>query len=78
MGYAVTAGHYLVLCLESAPVEQTAMNEDVSTLTVYDGSLQCKKCDYPMTPLEAMYSDDGLCPYCRNAKYEKHAKNLMA
>ena len=51
--------------------------EDISTTTIYDGSLQCKKCGYPMTPLEALYSDDALCPYCRNAKYEKHAKDLM-
>jgi len=54
------------------------MAEDVSTTTIYDGTLFCKKCDYPMTPLESMYSDDGLCPYCRNEKYEKHARNLMA
>jgi len=54
------------------------VDEDVSTLTIYDGTLPCKKCGYPMTPLEAMYSDDGLCPYCRNEKYEKHAKNLMS
>jgi len=52
--------------------------EDVSTTTIYDGSVMCKKCGYPMTPLEAMYSDDDLCPYCRNAKYEKHAKNFIA
>jgi len=53
------------------------MEENVSTLTIYDGTLLCKKCGYPMTPLEAMYSDDGLCPYCRNEKYEKHTKNLL-
>jgi predicted nucleic-acid-binding Zn-ribbon protein len=52
--------------------------EEVSTLTIYDGSVVCKKCGYPMTPLEAMYSDDGLCPHCRNANYEKHSKTLMA
>jgi predicted nucleic-acid-binding Zn-ribbon protein len=53
------------------------MNEDISTLTIYDGSLKCKNCGYPMTPLEAMYSDNGLCPYCRNKSYEKHAKDRM-
>ena len=52
--------------------------EKVSTLTVYDGSIPCKKCGYLMTPLEVMYSADGLCPNCRNANYEKHAKTLMA
>jgi hypothetical protein len=51
--------------------------DDISTLTIYDGTLPCRKCGYPMTPLEAMYSDDGLCPYCRNEKYEKHAEGLM-
>jgi predicted Zn-ribbon and HTH transcriptional regulator len=54
------------------------MDEEISTTTIYDGSRMCKNCGYPMTPLEALYSDDGLCPYCRNEKYEKHAKNLMA
>jgi len=54
------------------------MAEDISTTTIYDGTLVCKNCGYPMTPLEAMYSDDGLCPYCRNANYEKHSKSLMA
>ena len=54
------------------------MAEDISTLTVYDGTVLCKKCGYPMTPLESMYSPDGICPDCRNLKYEKHAKGLMA
>ena len=54
------------------------MSEDISTTTIYDGTIMCKACGYPMTPLEALYSDDGLCPYCRNQKYEKHAKNMMA
>jgi len=53
------------------------MADDISTTTIYDGTLFCKKCEYPMTPLEAMYSDNGLCPNCRNKNYEKHAKNLM-
>ena len=53
------------------------MTEDITTQTIYDGSLVCKKCGYPMTPLEAMYSDDGLCPYCRNSKAEKHVKSGM-
>ena len=52
--------------------------EEISTLTIYDGSLECKKCGYPMTPLEAMYSDNGLCPNCRNLQYEGHAKKLMS
>ncbi len=52
-------------------------SEDISTVTIYDGSLQCKNCGYPMTPLEAMYSEDGRCPYCRNQNYEKHAKRGM-
>lgn len=51
--------------------------DDVSTVTIYDGTILCKKCDYPMTPLEAMYSDDGLCPHCRNLNYQGHAKKLM-
>ena len=51
--------------------------EETSTVTIYDGTLPCKNCGYPMTPLEALYSDDGLCPYCRNEKYEKHARGLM-
>ena len=54
------------------------MDEDISTVTIYDASLACKRCGYPMTPLEGLYSDDGLCPHCRNKKYEKHAKNFMA
>ena len=52
--------------------------EEISTVTIYDGSLPCKKCGYPMTPLEALYSDMGLCPYCRNQQYEGHAKKLMS
>ena len=52
--------------------------EDISTVTLYEGSLPCKKCGYPMTPLEALYSDLGLCPYCRNLQYEGHAKKLMS
>lgn len=52
--------------------------EEISTLTIYDGSVECKKCGYPMTPLEAMYSDNGLCPNCRNLQYEGHAKKLMS
>jgi Zn finger protein HypA/HybF involved in hydrogenase expression len=51
--------------------------EEITTMTIYDGSLPCKKCNYPMTPLEALYSDMGLCPYCRNKQYEGHAKRLM-
>lgn len=54
------------------------MAENISTITIYDASLACRKCGYPMTPLEGLYSDDGLCPHCRNQKYEKHAKNFMA
>ena len=38
------------------------MQEEVSTITVYDGSQQCKVCGQIMTPLEAMYSEDGRCP----------------
>lgn len=52
--------------------------EEISTVTIYDGSVECKNCGYPMTPLEALYSDNGLCPYCRNERYEKHSKNLMS
>lgn len=51
--------------------------DDISTVTIYDGTVMCKKCGYPMTPLEAMYSDNGLCPHCRNQQYEGHAKKLM-
>jgi len=54
------------------------MAENMSIVTIYDASLACKKCDYPMTPLEGLYSDDGLCPHCRNQKYEKHAKSFKA
>ena len=53
------------------------MSEAISTTTIYDGTMFCKKCGYPMTPIEALYSDNGLCPYCRNEKYEKHSKSLM-
>ena len=51
--------------------------EDVSTVTIYDGTVFCKKCGQPMNPVEAMYSPDGVCPTCRNLKYENHAKRLM-
>lgn len=47
-------------------------------MTIYDGSMVCKKCGAPMTPIEVLYSDDDLCPHCRNAKYERHAKSFMA
>jgi predicted nucleic-acid-binding Zn-ribbon protein len=30
-----------------------------------------------MTPLEVMYAGGELCPKCRNARYEKHAKGFM-
>jgi len=53
------------------------MDEEITTVTIYDGTVPCKNCDYPMTPIEALYSDDGLCPYCRNMRYEAHAKRLM-
>ena len=52
--------------------------DDISTLTIYDGTVMCRKCGAPMTPLEVMYSDGDLCPHCRNLKYEYHAKKLMA
>jgi hypothetical protein len=58
-------------------LQEVAAVDDVSTVTIYDGTILCKKCDYPMTPLEAMYSDDGLCPHCRNLNYQGHAKKLM-
>ena len=51
--------------------------DDISTLTIYDGTVMCRKCGAPMTPLEVMYSDGDLCPHCRNAKYEYHMKRLM-
>lgn len=54
------------------------MTEEISTLTVYDGSKQCKVCGQVMSPLEVMYSEDGRCPYCRNQNYERHAKRGMA
>ena len=59
-------------------LQEVVAVDDVSTVTIYDGTILCKKCDYPMTPLEAMYSDDGLCPHCRNLNYQGHAKKLMA
>lgn len=59
-------------------LQEVVAVDDVSTVTIYDGTIMCKKCGYPMTPLEAMYSDDGLCPHCRNLNYQGHAKNLMS
>ena len=59
-------------------LQEVAAVDDVSTVTIYDGTIMCKKCGYPMTPLEAMYSDDGLCPNCRNLNYQGHAKKLMS
>ena len=50
----------------------------ISTTTIYDGTVFCKKCGQPMNPVESMYSPEGICPHCRNLKYEHHAKKLMA
>ena len=50
--------------------------DQVSTVTIYDGTVFCRKCGAPMTPLEVLYSDSDVCPHCRNEVYEKHAKKL--
>ena len=53
------------------------MDEEITAVTIYEGTVPCTNCDYPMTPIEALYSDDGLCPYCRNMKYEKYARKML-
>lgn len=50
--------------------------DQISTVTIYDGTVFCRKCGAPMTPLEVLYSDSDVCPHCRNEVYEKHAKKL--
>jgi|APCry1669190327_1035288.scaffolds.fasta_scaffold00626_11 hypothetical protein len=55
------------------------MLDDISTETIYDGSVPCRRCGMVMTPLEVMYSYDGrTCPACRNAKMEAHVRGGMS
>lgn len=52
--------------------------EDISTETIYDGSVMCPKCGLFMTPVEVMYTGGKMCPTCRNALYGKHMKGAMS
>jgi uncharacterized paraquat-inducible protein A len=54
------------------------MQEDISTITIYDGSQPCRKCGMIMSPIDVMYSEDGYCPYCRNMRHELHKKGAMS
>jgi len=54
------------------------MVEDVTTETIYSGTVICPKCAMPMTPVEAMYTDGKMCPSCRNGLYGKHMKARMS
>ena len=51
--------------------------ETINIETVYEGSQICPRCGNLLTPLEVLYTSLGLCPDCRNAKYEEHAKRGM-
>ena len=53
------------------------MIEEVSTETIYDGSVMCPKCGLFMTPVEAMYTGGTMCPTCRNLKHGAHVKGAM-
>ena len=54
------------------------MSDEISTETIYEGSVQCPKCDRIMTPLEVLYAGGKLCPDCRNRRYEYYTKNKMS
>lgn len=54
------------------------MEEQISTLTIYDGSRLCKKCGSVMDPLVVLYGDGKVCPTCRNMKYERARKGAMS
>lgn len=51
--------------------------EEISTETIYDGSVQCPECGNWMTPVEAMYTGGKMCPTCRNRRYGRHLKGAM-
>jgi hypothetical protein len=53
------------------------MVEEISTLTIYDGSRICRKCGEVMDPVVVMYGDGKVCPTCRNLKYESARKGAM-
>lgn len=52
--------------------------EEITTETIYDGSVECPKCGLFMTPLEVMYAGKKMCPTCRNGLYGKHMKRAMS
>lgn len=52
--------------------------DEVTTETIYDGSMLCPKCGKAMTPLEVMYTDGKMCPWCRNDNYGVHMKRRMS
>jgi hypothetical protein len=54
------------------------MSEEITTETIYEGSVQCPKCERIMTPLEVLYAGGKLCPDCRNRRYEYYTKNKMS
>ena len=54
------------------------MSDEISTETIYEGSVQCPKCERIMTPLEVLYAGGKLCPDCRNRRYEYYTKNKMS
>ena len=54
------------------------MSDEITTETIYEGSVQCPKCDRIMTPLEVLYAGGKLCPDCRNRRYEYYTKNKMS
>lgn len=54
------------------------MPEEVSTATIYDGSMICRKCGKLMTPIEVFYMDGDTCPDCRNTSFGKNLKGRMS
>jgi hypothetical protein len=48
----------------------------VSTTTVYEGSQECE-CGRMLTPLEALYSRDGLCQTCHRRRVQTLITNKM-
>jgi hypothetical protein len=53
------------------------MKEEISTITIYDGSVMCRKCGKIMTPVEVFYMDGDVCSDCRNTSFGKHIKGGM-
>jgi len=53
--------------------------EEISTETIYQGSVACPGCGTHMTPLEHMWAGNtSECGDCRNTRYSKAAKSMMS